>query len=74
MILTWNKSSDNEVVVKYEVRYSTSKDMKNAVVVTTETNTADIGNLSESSVYYWQIRAVDGAGNISAWSPVASYY
>ena len=73
MILTWNKSSDNEVVVKYEVRYSTSKDMKNAVVVTTETNTADIGNLSESSVYYWQIRAVDGAGNISAWSPVASY-
>lgn len=66
-------ATDDEVVAKYEVRYSTDADMKNAVSATSENNVIDIDDLDPDSTYYWQVRTVDGAGNASPWSEAASY-
>lgn len=72
LIVSWAKQSG---VSRYEIRYSRTKNMKNAVTVTASGKAARkvIRGLKKKKIYYCKVRAVKKAGGTqyrSAWSAV----
>ena len=55
--ITLNKGN----ATKYVVKYSTSKDMKNAKTVTTKTGSVKINELKKGTKYYFQVRTYNGS-------------
>ncbi len=52
--------------VRYEIRYSQKEDFSQANVREVTGNAFDISGLADGT-WYWQVRAVDGKGNVSDW-------
>ncbi len=72
-VLSWGAQSDPSGV-KYEVRYSaTADDFSASTVITTTEPTLNLSGLA-SGTWYWQVRAVDGAGNAGEWSTAAESF
>lgn len=67
--IEWDAVSDFSGV-SYELRYSASPTQENAVTVALDTNSAAL--YLASGVWYWQLRTVDGAGNVSDWTESTS--
>ena len=55
--------------VKYELRFSSAADFAGATVV--PSNEAGLNLSLPVGEWYWQVRAVDGAGNAGAWATAA---
>lgn len=75
--ISWNSAADNVGIAKYELRYtakhgSAKPNFDNAKVYSTTNTTFTLSNLS-SGDYYYQVSAVDAAGNRSAWSNFKSF-
>jgi chitodextrinase len=62
--LSWTASTDNYKVAKYEIYRD------NALVGSSETNSFTDKGLTQSITYAYKIRAIDTAGNTSAFTPV----
>ena len=67
--LAWGAVTDSSGV-SYEVRYSSSHDFSSAPIITCTTNALNLSGL-EVGEWYWQVRAVDGAGNVGEWTSAA---
>ena len=71
--LTWTASTDNVGVTGYKIeRCSGSGCTTFTQVGTPSTNSFSDSGLSASTLYRYQVRAVDGAGNNSSFSNIAS--
>ncbi len=71
--LDWNDSTDNKSGIKeYEVAYSTYSNFANSVYTIVSTSDIDLSGLA-ADTYYWRVRAIDNAGNISSWSSSSSF-
>ncbi len=72
-VLSWGAQTDASGV-KYEVRYSaTAGDFSASTVITTTEPTLNLSGLA-TGTWYWQVRAVDGAGNAGEWSTAAESF
>jgi len=71
--LTWSASSDSVGVTGYRVERCQGSTCANfaQIAAPTVTNYADTG-LAVNTTYRYRVRAVDGAGNLSAYSNIAS--
>jgi beta-lactamase superfamily II metal-dependent hydrolase len=69
--LSWGASTDNVGVTGYNVYRSTNGSTFSLAGTSSTTGFADLG-LSSSTTYWYQVTAVDGAGNPSAASNTAS--
>ncbi len=71
VFLDWSDSADNKSGLKeYVVEYSFFADFSNAEEITvtdSELSLADLGG----GYYYWRVKAVDEAGNVSDWNSSA---
>lgn len=81
---TWNLSTDNQGPVKYEYQASTNPAQSGGVLTTDLWNNITNGNASQNNLtspsvpsvgtsdgkWYWQVRAIDAAGNKSGWSQI----
>jgi hypothetical protein len=71
---SWSSVADAD---EYEIRIDTDDAFPSPVVstdgITTTTHTI-ISSLADLNTYYWQVRAIDGAGNEGPWSSVFSFY
>ena len=69
--LDWADASDNVKVAGYYVRYGKTQNLSgNGTKVTASQQ--ELSNLSAGK-YYWQVRAVDAAGNMGEWSTVDDF-
>lgn len=64
--LSWTVLTD-ATGVTYEVRYSSSADFSSAASVSVTEASLNLSGLAIGD-WYWQVRAVDGAGNYGEWS------
>lgn len=64
--LSWTALTD-ATGVTYEVRYSSSADFSSAASVSVTEASLNLSGLAIGD-WYWQVRAVDGAGNYGEWS------
>ncbi len=72
MVLSWVPSSDNVAVSGYRVfRSRSSSDGFTRVATVSSTSYTD-ASLAAHTRYYYRVRAEDAAGNLSAYSAVAS--
>ncbi len=71
-VLTWASQTDASGV-KYEVRCSATEDFSSATVITTTEPRLNVSGLPAGE-WYWQVRAVDGAGNAGVWSTAAESF
>ncbi len=62
----WNKVNNAQ---KYEVRYATVRDMKDATRKETTSSILEVSNLDAATAYYFSVRAYDGA-DWTKWSAV----
>jgi hypothetical protein len=73
LALNWADSYDDiSKIAGYEIEYSTDPNFIDSEKITklnVQSSEAAIENL-DSAVYYWRVRAIDAAGNISDWSEV----
>ncbi len=72
---TWNASTDNQGPIKYEYQTSTNPAQIGGILSTdlttnTTTSTTAPSAGTPDGKRYWQVRAVDSAGNKSGWSPI----
>ena len=69
--LSWKEALDNVGVAGYEVRYGMTENLEGEVVYTQEASLklSDI----DYGVWYYQVRSVDAAGNVSDWSGTAGF-
>ena len=72
VVLSWS-ALDDASGVKYEVRYSATSDFSFATSVFSESNEITLSGL-EVGAWYWQVRAVDGAGNAGEWTTAAESF
>jgi fibronectin type 3 domain-containing protein len=71
--LTWTASTDNVGVTGYRVERCAGAGCSNFAQVSTPGSNAYVNvGLSASTTYVYRVRAVDGAGNLSAYSLTAS--
>ncbi len=71
--LDWNDSTDDKSGVKeYELAYSTYSNFADSVNIIVTASDADLTGLAVDT-YYWRVRAIDNAGNISSWSSSSSF-
>ncbi len=72
--LDWNDSTDDYSGIKgYIVEYSVNSDFTNAVSILVTPSELDLSGLADGT-WYWRVKAVDNAGNESAWSYSESFY
>ena len=71
MIVKWNPNSPNEIVDRYMVKYGTSPTALDNIMETTNTYIF-ITNLSNATVYYFAVAALDASGNRSPYSSTIS--
>lgn len=69
---TWMTSYDPSGVT-YEVRVATDDSFKDIVGMVTVSGDRAALTVLNDGTYYWQVRAIDGAGNASSWSSVNSF-
>ena len=69
--LDWQKSTDNNNVDGYYVRYGTTSSLSGEGTFVSECEM--LFNGLANGVWYYQVRAQDGSGNLSAWSTVKSF-
>ncbi|MBQ5665218.1 MAG: VCBS repeat-containing protein, partial [Akkermansia sp.] len=72
VVLAWGAQEDASGV-RYEVRYSNSGDFSASTIITSAEATLNLSGLAVGA-WYWQVRAVDGAGNASEWSSAAEAF
>lgn len=71
--LSWTASTDNVGVTGYQVERCTSAGCSNFAQIATATGTTfSNSGLTGSTSYSYRVRAIDAAGNLSAFSAVAS--
>jgi endo-1,4-beta-xylanase len=68
--LAWAPSTDDIAVTAYDIFRSTGSPMTFVAVGTTTTNSFTNTGLSPGTIYLYQVRARDAAGNMSAFSPI----
>ena len=68
--LTWSASP---TAVRYEVRYGNDSSFSRAIVVATTSTSYTFTSDLSNSLYWWSVRAFDGAGNASTWSDARSF-
>ncbi|MEW6069363.1 MAG: DUF835 domain-containing protein, partial [Candidatus Thermoplasmatota archaeon] len=73
-ILRWSKNATDPdwFVVKYDLRYGISPDLRDIPPITVDDITYVLYNLAHDVTYYWQVRAKN-ASELSDWSPVWSF-
>jgi chitinase D len=75
--LTWDVAMDNGGTVKaagYYVTYATAADFSGAVTKKTTKNSLNLSKLQANTMYYYKVTAYDKAKNVSADSPVYSFF
>ena len=75
--LTWDVAMDNGGTVKaagYYVTYATAADFTGAVTKKTTKNSLNLSKLQANTMYYYKVTAYDKAKNVSADSPVYSFF
>src|SRR6185295_18000561 len=70
--LTWGASTDNVGVTGYQVWRANAASGPFSLIATTTALTYANGNLSTGTTRYYQVKATDAAGNVSAASNTAS--
>jgi hypothetical protein len=70
LALTWAPSTDDTAVTAYDVFRSTGSPIVFTAVGTSTTTTFVDTGLSPGTIYLYQVRARDAAGNVSAFSPI----
>jgi hypothetical protein len=79
---TWQKVIDSSVPVTYKLEIAANLDFTGIVFtrdgITDNQYTLGTGEALAASaadpVYFWRLSATDGAGNLSAWSEIHSFY
>jgi hypothetical protein len=72
--LDWDDSIDDKSGFKeYVVEYADNSDFTGASSQTVAASELDINGLDDMTTYYWRVKAVDNAGNESAWSTTDSF-
>jgi len=70
LTLAWAPSTDDVAVTGYDIFRSAGSPVSFASVGTSATNSFVDTGLSPGTIYLYQIRARDAAGNVSAFSPI----
>lgn len=76
--MSWSASTDNVYVQGYELRVSYNNTFTSNVtgyaplLLGNTTLTHTITGLTPSTNYFWEVRAIDAAGNTSAWAYIGS--
>lgn len=70
LTLSWSASTDNIGVTQYRIERSTSATTGFTDLITVSTNSYINSALAANTKYYYRIRAVDVAGNLSAYSSI----
>jgi fibronectin type 3 domain-containing protein len=70
--LSWGASSDNVGVTGYQIWRSSSAAGPFSQIATTTSTTYTNSGLTSGSTWYYQVKATDAAGNVSAASNTAS--
>ncbi|MBQ7652102.1 MAG: pre-peptidase C-terminal domain-containing protein [Victivallales bacterium] len=69
--LDWNDATDNLGVTGYYLRHGTSQNLIETGILVTSSQHS-LSSL-DAGKYYWQVAAVDAAGNVGEWSSVSSF-
>ncbi len=70
--LTWTRSTDNVAVTQYRLERSNSASSGFTSLITVTTNSYVNTGLNASTRYYYRVRAVDAAGNLSNYSSIVN--
>ncbi len=71
--LSWEQSDDYISGIKeYIIEYADNGDFDNATLIHYTDNVIEIPPLGDG-IYYWRVKAVDNAGNESAWSTTETF-
>ena len=71
LTVDWNDADDNKGIAGYEYRYGSSPVLRGDCTKV-ESSIAEVKGLEEG-VWYFQVRSIDTAGNVSAWSQSYSF-
>jgi hypothetical protein len=78
----WDSVTDDSTPVTYELQVATDANFTTIVVSKTGlalseytlTAAEALESTSQEEPYYWRVRAVDAASNVSPWSPTGTFY
>lgn len=70
--LSWTAATDNVGISQYQIERSTAANSGFSQIATSNSNSYLDTGLNSNTTYYYRVRAVDTAGNISAYSSVAN--
>jgi hypothetical protein len=59
--------------VTYEIRVATDNSFQNIIGIATVSSNRAALTVPNDGTYFWQVRAIDGAGNVSSWSNINSF-
>jgi len=72
--LEWSKVEDSSAV-KYEVQVGDNDTFANLCFVGDKIKTCStLTSRLDDGIYYWRVRAIDGAGNTSSWSQTRQFW
>lgn len=73
--VSWRQASDNVFVHDYQVDVSTFNNFSSLIYTrrTNQRTTERVVGLVPGQRYYWRVRAIDAAGNESAWASSTAY-
>ncbi len=67
--LDWSDAGDNKSGLKeYVVEYADNSDYTGAVSQVVNDSEITLNSLSDMTIYYWRVKAIDNAGNETAWA------
>lgn len=69
---SWTPTTDNVMTTGYNFRYGTTSDLSAATATALTAASHSLSTIADG-VYYWQVQAVDKAGNKSAWTEARSF-
>lgn len=69
---SWTPSTDNVMTTGYNFRYGTTSDLSEATATALTAASHSLTSVADG-VHYWQVQAVDKAGNKSAWTEAKSF-
>jgi hypothetical protein len=74
ILLDWTDSGDDlSGISHYVVKYADNAELTDSVEVIADTSELAFPDSFENGTYYWQVMAVDNAGNESAWSAIDDF-
>lgn len=71
--LSWGEVSDASGISGYRIQYAVNGDFSEAQTMQVNGSEAIFYTLQNNTAYQWRVAAVDGAGNVGAWSAVDSF-